>query len=198
MHTGDAVEVAGHDAHFFIAQTGVEGAGGGVALVGVHAQGGAVSLAAQVLVEVYEAGGAAPALIAGVHHQGVEDENGVRGVVPAPGGVGLDVHLRLVDLGGGDDAALFLGHIHVSGLDGVGGGLAGGVDGADPADGGAAGFLLGVDGVVDGGDLIQVAGDGLAEHGKRLLSWGMIFSDFSTEAPLFQAPGGQTGGIVVK
>ena len=181
-----------------VAQAGVEGAGGGVALVGVHAQSGAASLAAQVFVEVYEAGGAAPALIAGVHHQGVEDENGVRGVVPAPGGVGVDVHLRLVDLGGGDDAALFLGHIHVSGLDGVGGGLAGGVDGADPADGGAAGLFFGVDGGAAGGDLVQGAGDGLAEHGKRLLSWGMIFSEFSTEAPLFQAPGGQTGGIVVK
>ena len=181
-----------------VAQAGVEGAGGGVALVGVHAQGGAVSLAGQVLVEVYKAGGAAPALVAGVHHQGVEDEDGVRGVVPAPGGVGVDVHLRLVDLGGGDDAALLLGDVQAVGLERVDSGLAGGVDGADPAEGGAAGFLLGVDGVIDGGDLVQVAGDGFAEHGKRLLSWGMIFSDFSTEAPLFQAPGGQTGGIVVK
>ena len=108
----------------------------------------------------------------------MEDENGVRGVVPAPGGVGVFGDLRLVDLGGGDDAALFLGHIHLSGLDGVGGGLAGGVDGADPADGGAAGFLLGVDGVVDGGDLVQVAGNGLAEHRKGLLSVGVIFSEF--------------------
>ena len=172
MHTGDAVEVAGHDAHLLIAQAGVEGAGGGVALVGVHAQGGAVSLAAQVLVEVYEAGGAAPALIAGVHHQGVEDENGVRGVVPAPGGIGVFGDLRLVDLGGGDDAPLLLGDVQAVGLERVDSGLAGGVDGADPADGGAAGLFFGVDGVVDGGDLVQVAGNGLAEHRKGLLSVG--------------------------
>ena len=181
-----------------VAQTGVEGAGGGVALVGVHAQGGAVSFAAQVLVEVHEAGGAAPALVTGVYDQRVQDEDVFRGVVPAPGGVGVFGDLRLVDLGGGDDAPLLRGDVQAVGLERVDSGLAGWVDGADPADGGAAGLFFGVDGVVDGGDLVQVTGDGFAEHGKRLLSWGMIFSDFSTEAPLFQAPGGQTGRIVVK
>ena len=104
---------------------------------------------------MYEAGGAAPALVAGIYDQRVQDENVFRGVVPAPGGAGVFRDLRLVDLGGGDDAAFFLGDVQAVGLERVDSGLAGWVDGADPADGGAAGLFFGVDGVVDGGDLVQ-------------------------------------------
>mgnify|MGYP006888077449 CR=1 FL=1 len=80
-----------------------------------------------------------------------------RGGVLGPGGLGVLGDLLLVDLGGGHQAAVFLGHEHIPRLDGVQGGLPGGIDPPDPAHGGPSGLLFGVDVVVNGGNLLQIA-----------------------------------------
>jgi len=109
------------------------------------------------LIKVHEAGAVAPPLGLGVHHQGVEYHDLFRGGVLGPGGLGVLGDLLLVDLGGGHQAAVFLGHEHIPRLDGVQGGLPGGIDPPDPAHGGPSGLLFGVDVVVNGGNLLQIA-----------------------------------------
>ena len=102
----------------------------------------------------------------------MHDENVVVVGSDLPWRADVFVTLQMVEDGGADDGAVLLLHEKIAAGERSFGGGAGWVDIAHPADGGAAGFLLGVDGVVDGGDLVQVAGDGLAEHRKGLLSVG--------------------------
>lgn len=60
-HAGDAIEDAGHDPGLPIAQLFIEGAGGGVPLVGVHAQDGAAVFQSVFLIKTHESGADAPA-----------------------------------------------------------------------------------------------------------------------------------------
>ena len=167
-HAGDAVEVTIHDAGLPITQVRIELSGGLIFGIGVHAQVGTAVFSGVVLVELDKGAAIPPPCLCRLHHQGVQHHDlPFRRIRITPLGVGVFGHLDLVDLSR-CCYAVRLQYEQVTGVQGVLGGLTGGVNTSYPANGGTPGFFLGQDVVIDGGHGGDVRLDGFADVGHVL------------------------------
>ena len=170
----DAVELAGHDGDFAIAEFIIEGACRNVARIGIDAQGCTALLACGALVKLRESGAEAVAFGGWIDDEGVHDEHVVVVGCDLPRSVGVFVTLQMIENGGADDGVVLQLNVEiVAGERGFGGG-AGWVDIAHPADGGAASFLFGMDVVVNGAHSVEIGRCGFAKgdgHCGVLLCW---------------------------
>ena len=132
-HAFYPVEHTGHDSGLAVAQAGVQPAGGGVLLVGVHAQHGAAALSRIAFIEGNKGGAVAPPRPKRVYHKGVKHHNLIRLSVVKPAHLCVYRHLYTVDYGGGNDLPAVHADKQVSSLQSVQRGLAGGVNSPLPA-----------------------------------------------------------------
>ena len=159
------MEIAGDDVRLAVAEMLVEGAGGGVDGVGVHAQTRAAALEGMALVKGHEVRADALSGGVGIDHQRVQHEDLARIRRESPAGQRVFRHLHLVDARGGDDPPLALVHEQDIRSQRLARRRFGGVYAALPAGRARARLLAVVDALVNGGDGGDVARDGFANHG---------------------------------
>ena len=156
-----------------VAQPGVHGVGGGVALVGVQPHHRLALAAGLLLAEGHELPGLAPARPPGGDDQGVDDGHPVPVRRELPGDGVVLGELDAVEDGGAVDLPALLRRPQGARLQGPPGGVQGGVLPPHPVGvGGGAGVLGGQDLLVDVRDGGQVGGNGRSDHGKGSFSCG--------------------------
>ena len=162
------VEHTGHDSGLAIAQAGVQPAGSGVFLVGVHAEHRAAVVFRVAFIVRNKGGAVAPPRPKRVHHKGVKHHHFIRLSVVKPAHLCVYRHLYTVDYGGGSDLPAVHADKKVAPPERVQRGLAGGVYAPLPAYCKMA-LLLCIDyAAVYGSDGINVPGCGFYELHIRI------------------------------
>lgn len=112
--TVDAIELAGDDGDFLIAEFGVEGARSLVALVCVDAQSAAAQCLGIAGVEIGEGSAQPMAFDRRINDEGMHDKNVVVCHSDAPGRAGVFLTLHMVEDGGTDDGAFDFFHEEIT------------------------------------------------------------------------------------